>query len=385
MKNVNASVTNDNRTDPILRPGKPRRAFLAFLFGRPSLTVGPYQVAIVIRDGRVVDIFSQGKKKLPRGEVQTYVASTAPFNLTFWLKDPGDPEDSIKGAILEHPVLTADDQPVTGRIDLMLSVILDEAERLLQLLGPSGHAIASHDIAGAIEPDLTSKVLALDIHSHTASDLRGNRGLLVGIYNSLQVELTSTFSRYGLRLDNFNVNWGLTPDERERIKEQRHAAAIREAERRKELDALTGLQRPAAPFPDTPQPTSTPAPATPARPTNTRRVTTERTVGRNSSMDAEGYIELFRELGFEPKKNPNDGKVLRHRRRVPPPSLYFNRNTSIGVYFTCTSSLDMDKFPSQLWSEIPLHLVKKKDGRYLNIIPKSGRERDALANIIYPG
>ena len=210
-------MTNDNRIDPILRPGEPRRAFP---FARPSLTVGPYEAAIVIRDGKVMDIFTQGTK-LPGGDVQAYVASTAPFNLTFWLKDSGDPAEPSEGIALEQPVLTADDQPVTGRIDLTLSVIPGEAERLLQLLGPSRRSITSHDVARAIEGELLAKALALDIHNHTASDLRGNRDLFVGIYNSLQTELASTISRYGMRLDNFYINWGLTPEEQESIKEQR--------------------------------------------------------------------------------------------------------------------------------------------------------------------
>ncbi len=225
-------MTNHNPIDPILRPGEPRRAFP---FARPSLTVGPYQAAIVIRDGQVVDVFSQGKKKLPGGDVRTHVVSTAPFSLTFWLKDPGDPAEPSQGIALEQPVLTADDQPVTGRIDLTLSVIPGEAERLLQLLGPSRRSITSHDVARAIETELLAKVLALDIHNHTASDLRGNRDLLIGIRDSLQTELTSTLQQYGLRLDNFAVAWGLTLDEQERIADQRHAAQLREIERQKEL------------------------------------------------------------------------------------------------------------------------------------------------------
>ncbi len=229
-------MNDANRADLILKPGQPRRAFP---FTRPSLTVGPYQVAIVIRDGRVEDIFSQGKKKLPKGEVQTYVAATAPFNLTFWLKDPSDPAESDDGIALDQPVLTSDNQPVTGRIDLTLSLIPNEAERILQVIGPNDDAITRTDVADAIKSELLAKVLALDIHNHTAADLRGNRGLFMGIYNSLQTELDSTISRFGLRLDNFFVNWGLTPEEQEHIKDQRHRADMRDRERQRERDAFS--------------------------------------------------------------------------------------------------------------------------------------------------
>ena len=208
---------------------------------RGKFTVWPYQVGIVMRSGEVVDIFSEGERRLPRGEVRTYVASTAPFHLTFWLKDPGDATQPSEGVALEQPVLTADGQLVTGRIDLTLSVVPKQVEYLLQLLGQRG-AISEQEVADAIKYELLAKVLALDLHRHTSNDLRGNRELFKGIYESLQVELTSTIRRYGLRLDNFYVNWGLTPEEQERIKEQRHRNIIRDIEREEELEELGGVQ-----------------------------------------------------------------------------------------------------------------------------------------------
>ena len=222
---------NERDNTEILREG-PRRG---------KFTVWPNQIGIVMRRGKVVDIFSEGEQKLPRGEVRTYIVSTAPFHLTFWLKDPGDADQPSEGVALDQPVLTADGQMVTGRIDLTLSVSRKNVEYLLQLHGTRG-AIAEQEVADAIKWELLAKVLALDLHKHTAGDLRGNRELFKGIFESLQIELTSTIRRYGLRLDNFYVNWGLTPEEQERIKEQRHRSLIRDIEREKELEDLGGLR-----------------------------------------------------------------------------------------------------------------------------------------------
>ena len=219
------------RDNEILREGPTRGKF----------TVWPNQIGIVMRRGKVVDIFSEGEQKLPRGEVRTYVVSTAPFHLTFWLKDPGDADQPSEGVALDQPVLTADGQMVTGRIDLTLSVSRKNVEYLLQLHGPRG-TIAEQEVADAIKWELLAKVLALDLHKHTAGDLRGNRELFKDIFESLQIELTSTIRRYGLRLDNFYVNWGLTPEEQERIKEQRHQSIIRDIEREKELEELGGVR-----------------------------------------------------------------------------------------------------------------------------------------------
>ena len=234
----------------VLASGRPRRRFPWL---RRRLTLEPYQVGIVIRDGRVQEVFSEGARRLPRGEVGTYVASTAPFNLTFWLKDPGDPSEPEEGIALDQPVLTSDSQLVTGRIDLTLSVVPDNAERLLQLPRPSG-VVTPADVGDAIRAELLAKVLALDIHRHTAGELRGNRDLFMGLGASLQTELASTIARYGLNLDNFYVNWGLTHEERERIEEQRHRSAIRDIEREKELEKARGDEPDDQPGQETTQP-----------------------------------------------------------------------------------------------------------------------------------
>ncbi len=229
-------MSEEHRDDLVLAPGEPRRG---------NLIIYPYHVGIVICNGKVEGVFPEGTRRLPRGDVRTYVASTAPFNLTFWLQDPGDPSEPGEGMALDQPVLTADGQLVTGRIDLTLSVVPDNAEHLLQLLSPGG-AITRRHVADSIKSELLAKVLALDLHTHTAGTLRGNRDLFQGIYASLEIELASTISRYGLKLDNFYVNWGLIPEERERIKEERHQSVIRDIERESELERLGG-RRPGGP------------------------------------------------------------------------------------------------------------------------------------------
>ena len=220
------------REDAILWEGKPDAGFFS---GRGRLTVPQFQVGIVMQDGKVVDVFSEGKRKLPRfGKVRTYVASTAPFNLTFWLMDPEDPNEPEEGVGLNQPVLTADKQLVTGRIDLTLRATRKNVEYLLQLLRPGSRVVRQWDVSRAIEGELLAKVLALDIHKYTSEELRGNRDLFVGMYESVKIELSSTIRRYGLELDNFYPNWGLTNEERERIREQRHSAKVRERERQHE-------------------------------------------------------------------------------------------------------------------------------------------------------
>lgn len=229
------------RGDEVLWEVKPEGAGP---FSGGSLTVMPHQIGIVIRDGEVVDVFDSGKRNLSRsGKVRTYVASKAPFNLTYWLMDPEDPSEPEEGVGLNQPVLTADKQLVTGSIDLTLRATRKNVEYLWQLLQPGSEVVRRRDISRAIEGELLAKVLALDIHKYTSEELRGNRELFRGMYESVKIELSSTIRRYGLLLDNFYPNWGLTHEERERIREQRHEVQLREIKRQQEIEDLANRER----------------------------------------------------------------------------------------------------------------------------------------------
>ena len=220
-------------SDIILSPGRPtrpRRGFfgwLLFILGRRKreglfLTVGPYQVGIIVWDGAVIDVFSEATQTLPEGEVQTYVASTAPFKLTFRLKGPGKSSNQYD-IVLDPPLLTSDGRYVTGRVDLtvsvmaqgsiLTSVIPETADRLLQLLGLSGDVVTKSDVAKMIKGELSPKLLALDLGEYTGDELQGNRELLGEISGALTGEVGSAINRFGIQLDDFQMNWASQPRE----------------------------------------------------------------------------------------------------------------------------------------------------------------------------
>ena len=248
-------MNEERRNDIVLTEVDPREGIL---------TAWPFQVGIIMRDGKVEEVFSEGKRSLRRGmfqkgEVRAFIAYTASFRLAFWLKDPDDPSEPGEGIALDQPVLTADGQLVTGWIGMTFSVIPERVYLLLQLLG-SRSTVRTSDVADAVKGDLLAKVLAMDVHRRTADDLRGNRDLFRGIYSSLETDLLpATIAPYGLKLDNFYVNWGLTLEEREHIKDQRHDINIRDIERVLELEEARKPQEPAEP--ERPQPS--PPPPTP--------------------------------------------------------------------------------------------------------------------------
>lgn len=202
-----------------------------------SLTAWAHQVGIIMRDGKITDIFQEDRRSLHRklfggDDIRTFTAYTSPFHLVFWLDDPTDPSKPNEGIALDSPVLTSDGQPVTGSIGITFSILPDMADLLLRLLGPR-NTITRSDIANAIRPELQAKVLALDLHRHTAADLRESQGPLTSLHDSFKTELDLTFSGYGLQLDNFYINWGLSPKEREHIRQLRHRSSVQDTLRAK--------------------------------------------------------------------------------------------------------------------------------------------------------
>ncbi len=211
---------------------------------RDSLTAWAHEVGIIMRDGKITDIFQEDKRSIPRrlfggDEVRTFKAYTSPFELVFWLRDPDDPSEPDEGVVLDTTILTSDGEPVTGRIWITFSVMADMTDLLLRLLGPK-RAIRKVDVANAIKGDLQTKVMAFNLHEYTAADIRGSEDLLRSIHDSLNSDLALAISEYGLQLDNFHVNWGLTIEERERIKQQRHHSSVQDALRAKELRDIGG-------------------------------------------------------------------------------------------------------------------------------------------------
>ena len=97
-------------------------------------------------------------------------------------------------------------------------------------------------------------------------------------------------------------------------------------------------------------------------------------------MTAEHYVGIFDELGiYDHQGAPNQGRKLKHP-GVDLPSLYFNSNYDVDVYFAARMK-DEGHVPERLWERIPAHLVKLRDRQSaggLPIVPRAGRERPAF-------
>lgn len=89
----------------------------------------------------------------------------------------------------------------------------------------------------------------------------------------------------------------------------------------------------------------------------------------------EQYIDLFRELGFY---DINTGKTLKHRKSIP--SIYFN--SRYGTVFFVVYAKDKHRFHSSLWKQIPPQRRKDAKPKFLTVVPRDGKEREAFKQLL---
>ena len=216
---------------------------------RKTATVGPYETAVVLKNGEVIEVFSEGRLRI-RGFLEALRASAgfapdtrvlfadlSPFNVSSWLEDPSVPRERSDGDSFGLPVLTRDRQLITAQINLTLSVDPERPELLLRVMR-GRESISMSEIGATLRDEVLAKVLAVEIEQLAASEIRGNADLRRNIYDQIKSQLDSTLQGYGLHLDNFFVNWGLTQDEASSIEDRRREEARRQAEHDAELRRL---------------------------------------------------------------------------------------------------------------------------------------------------
>jgi len=189
-----------------------------------KVTVGPYELVVIMRNGEVTEIFEEGQIKtlgvrdsLKRlggfgPELSVMVVDTSPFILTYWLDNPDvkrhrEVEDSF-----DIPVLTKDSKQISAQVNLTFIVSSDKPHLLMRMMHGS-ESITKNEIGNYIGDEFLAKSLSREVSKYNSSDLRGNDDLLQQIWNQADMQLDSTLKSYGLNLENIYINWGLVPEE----------------------------------------------------------------------------------------------------------------------------------------------------------------------------
>ena len=107
------------------------------------------------------------------------------------------------------PVMTKDNQVISAKINLWIEVDENLAEKTLLLLRGK-NALSRYDIASEIRDDLLGKAVGLELNQYTVDELKGNRPLVEDLGTAIQREVSATLSQFGLHVQDYSINWGLT-------------------------------------------------------------------------------------------------------------------------------------------------------------------------------
>jgi len=116
--------------------------------------------------------------------------------------------------------LSKDNEVMNGECHLRLNI--DPSSSILFAGMLKGReAVATWDIDALIREEILSKVLIPRIASVDSTELRGNKNIQDSIKNEVMSELSKTISSWGLILEDFYVNWGITEKEAMEIQKKR--------------------------------------------------------------------------------------------------------------------------------------------------------------------
>lgn len=120
---------------------------------------------------------------------------------------------TLLGVTLDHEIVSAECR-------MRVSVLLDDAKVFSGLL-KGRTALANWDLGALIRDELLAKILLPRVAQHRSDELRGNKDLYDQITSDVKSQMLQTFNLWGLTLEDFIINWGLTESELHEINEKR--------------------------------------------------------------------------------------------------------------------------------------------------------------------
>jgi hypothetical protein len=217
---------------------------------RRHVQAGADEVVVIRKNGEITNVYSEDRKPTrtfgeflksliglgPNTEI--YKSTKTRFDLVFWMGDDDTVATGNKSFTFGLPVMTKDNQVIPARINLWLEVDENLAENALLLLRGK-NVLNRLDIASEIRDDLLAKVLGLELNQYMFDELRGNRDLLVQIGSSIQREISGILGAFGLRVQDYSINWGLSSQERADIDQQRHQVSLEHVRTLNTIDKIS--------------------------------------------------------------------------------------------------------------------------------------------------
>lgn len=189
-------------------------------------TIGPGEVAVLIRDGKIEDVLTQTRVKKLDGwfgksmDEKMLFIDTAPVELQLYV--------SAK---------SKDYVPINGTCTLRYKVNMDDAPSFINLMG-GAKVLTKTELVNKLRSEVAVNVFSNKISKHTADEFHGNLDLIKGMETAADVEMRKTFDMYGLTLIKMFTEWA--PSKYEAVKTREAVTELEEKEREAAYKPVTG-------------------------------------------------------------------------------------------------------------------------------------------------
>jgi hypothetical protein len=243
-------------------------------FFQKKVSIGPTEAALIVKEGRIIETVTQSKEVvlgfwerlksifLVETEVDVYIVDLSPVDIVIYLGKtdkgggsadakrvgPTETETTLRsktdagaraaGAEVVGPdktetniynmdlafqsqrdvsrltllALSSDGEVITAECRIRVSISIEDIRLLISSLR-GRVALSTWDLTALIKDELLAKVLLPQIRRLSHTEFHGNRELLSKLESDTIPELQRSFSTWGLTLENFVINWGMTEPE----------------------------------------------------------------------------------------------------------------------------------------------------------------------------
>jgi len=171
-------------------------------FFKQKTILPPNEACLKIKNGKVVDFFTQEKVKRMGGGLSSHFKSDdSAIQYVFMDMSPIDLSFPIKAKSAEH-------MEVKGVGTMTLNINTDDTSKLLNFFTPDVEMITRFDIIKALTKELNAKVLQPQIGKVSNEEFHGNQAIRFNLEKAARIMMNQTLSEKGLTLKDLFVTWG---------------------------------------------------------------------------------------------------------------------------------------------------------------------------------
>jgi len=197
--------------------------------GFKETIVGPGEIALFIKNGKVVETYTQDKLKGLGGGLVTgianYFGGGDDFNILFVSLEQIDYLFPVGGQANDQCPLTRDSYPMRGSAIFEFQIDPQSAVKIVPLMRTTGMLLKTA-LINRLYFETNVSVFNNLVAKYEAKDFRGNMEIIHNLENVAQIEMQKTFDTYGVKLTRLITKWDRNDFDRAMVEVQKMDTAF---------------------------------------------------------------------------------------------------------------------------------------------------------------